>query len=101
VTGGDVIPEEVQHRRDLDTLADMLKRPGPSRLPARLPPSRSASAQPAGRPANPASSLHFLAPPAGLCRPPDLQTYGALFLLSARLSRTARSTGVRDPLPCC
>jgi hypothetical protein len=25
VTGEDVIPQEVQHRRDLDTLADMLK----------------------------------------------------------------------------
>ena len=30
VTGEDVIPREVQHRRDLDTLADMLNRLGPS-----------------------------------------------------------------------
>jgi hypothetical protein len=29
VTGEDVIPREVQHRRDLDTLADMLNRLGP------------------------------------------------------------------------
>jgi hypothetical protein len=101
VTGEDAIPKEVQHRRDLDTLADMLKRPGPSRLPARLPPLRSAPAKPAGRPANPVSSLHFLAPPAGLCSSPDFKTNGALFHLSARLSRTALSTGVRDSLPCC
>jgi hypothetical protein len=30
VTGEQVIPKEVQHRRDLDTLADMLTRLGPS-----------------------------------------------------------------------
>jgi hypothetical protein len=41
-TGDDVIPDETQHRRDLDTLADILKRPAPSRLSARLPPPRSA-----------------------------------------------------------
>jgi hypothetical protein len=33
VTGEDVIPKEVQHRRDLDTLADMLNRPGPFPAP--------------------------------------------------------------------
>jgi hypothetical protein len=33
VTGEDVIPKEVQHRRDLDTLADMLNRLGLSLAP--------------------------------------------------------------------
>lgn len=43
-TGEDVIPREIQHRRDLDTLADMLKRPRPAPLPRRLPPSQFAPA---------------------------------------------------------
>jgi hypothetical protein len=42
VTGEDAIPKEVQHRRDLDTLADMLNRPGDFPLQARLPPMQSA-----------------------------------------------------------
>jgi hypothetical protein len=42
VTGEDAIPKEVQHCRDLDTMADMLKRPGDFRLPAPLPSPRSA-----------------------------------------------------------
>jgi hypothetical protein len=41
VTGEDIIPGEIQHRRDLDTLANMLKRPRPAPLPRHLPPSQS------------------------------------------------------------
>ncbi len=33
ITGGDVIPGEVQHRRDLDTLTDMLMGLGPFPAP--------------------------------------------------------------------
>jgi hypothetical protein len=32
LTGENVLPAEVEHRRDLDTLADMTKTPGPSPL---------------------------------------------------------------------
>jgi hypothetical protein len=32
LTGRNVIPAEVEHRRDLDTLADRAKTPGPSPL---------------------------------------------------------------------
>jgi hypothetical protein len=42
LTGENIIPAEVEHRRDLDTLADMVKLPGLSPLSAPLPGFQSA-----------------------------------------------------------